>query len=176
MKTSFPPAAQSLTATLSGPAGFPHTSFLLNVRRFVDDGYLWGTRTFRPTDTSNFGTKNFLPTGDNAAEPMGNTDQWSGQIKISNRPLGDIQISYQAIGDYNRGKDYSFAYRFNPDGARKQTNFPSSTGSMSPTRSRPPHSIRSACGRTISSTRIMPSLDRRPRVQCRRRAAGRCEL
>ena len=31
---SWPPALQSLTMSLSGPAGIPHTSFLLNIRRF----------------------------------------------------------------------------------------------------------------------------------------------
>ena len=118
-----PPAVQSLTASLSGPVGIPHTSFLVNVRRFVDDGYLWGTRVFRPTDVSDFSLKRFVPTGDDKGIPMSGQKDWSGELKISNRSLGDLQLSYQAIGAMSEGKDYSVSYRFNPDGAKTHKNW-----------------------------------------------------
>jgi outer membrane receptor protein involved in Fe transport len=117
---SLPPVEQSFTASISGPAGIPHTSFLINVRRFIDDGYLYGERRFVPTDVSNFATKEFSPTGDGATVAMNTQREWSGQFKISNRSLQDVQLSYQAIGAVNEGRQYAFAYRFTPDATRAQ--------------------------------------------------------
>ena len=118
-----PPALQSLTVSLSGPVGIERTSFLVNVRRFVDDGYLWGERIFQPTDASDFGARVFTPTGDNSAVPMARHKEWSGQCKIANRSLGDVQLSYQAVGAMSEGKSYAFGYRFNPDGTRTHKNW-----------------------------------------------------
>ena len=108
------------TFSISGPAGLPKTSFLLNVRGFADDGYLFGTRRFVPSDTSDFKDKVFLPTGDGKAIAMSLRNEWSGQFKIANHALQDIQFSYQAIGDITKNPAYDFAYRFNPDGTRTQ--------------------------------------------------------
>jgi outer membrane receptor protein involved in Fe transport len=120
---SWPPALQSLTMSLSGPAGIPHTSFLMNIRRFTDDGYLWGQQTFLPTDASDFGARRFTPAGSNAAVPMAWHKEWSGQFKIANRALTDVQLSYQAVGVLSEGKGFEFGYRFNPDGTRTQKNW-----------------------------------------------------
>ncbi len=119
---SFPPAIQSFTGSISGPAGIPHTSFLLNLRRFVDEGYLWGTRRFVPTDQSDYSQRIFLPSGDNNATSMSFHHEWSGQFKISNRSIPEVQLSYQAIGATIQSKGYNFGYRFNPDGSRTQKN------------------------------------------------------
>src|SRR5512140_2404139 len=97
-KFSFPPVQHSYTGSVSGPAGIPHTSFLVNLRRFIDDGYLYGERRFLPTDASNFATKQFNPTGDGKAVAMGTLREWSGQFKLSNHSLQDVQLSYQAVG------------------------------------------------------------------------------
>ncbi len=118
-----PPALQSVTVSLSGPTGIPSTSFLLNVRRFVEDGYLWAERTFLPTDRADFGSRVFAPTGDNAAVPLSWRKEWSGQAKISNRAFTDVQLSYQAVGAISEGKNFSFGYRLNPDGTRTQKNW-----------------------------------------------------
>ncbi len=137
-KVSLPPAAQSFTASLSGPAGIPNTSFLINARRFIDDGYLYGERRFVPTDVSNFATKEYSPTGDGEVAPMMTQREWSGQFKISNRSLRDIQLSYQAIGAIIEGRQFAFGYRFNPDGTTRQertslVHGPEITHTLSPT-------------------------------------------
>ncbi len=119
---SFPPAIQNVTGTISGPAGIAHTSFLLNVRRFVDDGYLWGTRRFVPTDASDFSQRTFQPTGDDGGVSLSYHREWSGQFKVSNRSIPDVQLSYQAIGATTQSKAYDFGYRLNPDGTRTQKN------------------------------------------------------
>jgi outer membrane receptor protein involved in Fe transport len=120
LTTKFPPTSQSLTLSLSGPTGLPKTTFLINVRKFTDDGYLYGDRRFEPTDSSDFQNRIFKPTGDNAVVPMNTNDEWSGQFKLSNKPSDNIQISYQAIGSISNSKGYDFAYRFNPDGLSNQ--------------------------------------------------------
>ena len=137
-KVSLPPAAQSFTASLSGPAGISNTSFLINARRFIDDGYLYGERRFVPTDVSNFATKEYSPTGDGEVVAMMTHGEWSGQFKISNRSLRDIQLSYQAIGASIEGRQFAFGYRFNPDGTTTQertslVHGPEITHTLSPT-------------------------------------------
>lgn len=122
VRTSLPPSVQSYTLSLSGPIGLPSTSFMLNVRRFTDDGYLYGERRFRPTDTSDVaaGSEGLRPTGDNEPIPMSRNEEWSGQFKIANRSLKDIQISYQAIASFSKSHKYDFAWRFAPDGTKAQ--------------------------------------------------------
>lgn len=111
----------SATFSLSGPApGLPKTSFLLNVRGFADDGYLYGIRRFEPWDTSDFKDKVFLPSGNGQAVAMQRQTDWSGQFKVSNHALKDIQLSYQAVGDIKTNPAYDFGYRFDPDGVRNQ--------------------------------------------------------
>jgi outer membrane receptor protein involved in Fe transport len=117
---SFPPAIGNATLTLSGPTGLSGTSFLVNIRRFVDDGALYGTRRFVPTDTSDFSARVFRPTGDSEAVSMSQYEEWSGHLKIATRLLQDVQLSYQLIGNLSQNLANSFQYRFNPDGMRTQ--------------------------------------------------------
>ncbi|MCC6396257.1 MAG: TonB-dependent receptor, partial [Bacteroidetes bacterium] len=120
---SIPPAIQNYTISVGGPVPIPRTSFLLNVRRYLDNGYLYGVRRFLPTDTSDFAGKIFRPSGDNEEVALAASEEWSGQFKIANRALGDVQISYQAIGSTSKADAFDFAYRFNPDGQRTQKRF-----------------------------------------------------
>jgi outer membrane receptor protein involved in Fe transport len=120
---ALPPAIQNYTLSISGPVPLPRTSFLLSVRRYQDNGYLYGLRRFTPTDTSDFAKKIFRPTGDNDEVALAGFREWSGQFKIANRALGDIQVSYQVIGSVGDADAYDFAYRFNPDGQRTQKRF-----------------------------------------------------
>lgn len=114
------PILQSYTTSISGPVGIPQTSFMLNVRRFLDDGYLYGVRLFTPTDASDFTSRIFVPTGDNEIVPMNDHEEWSGQLKIANRSLKDIQFSYQALLNIGSTRGYDLSYRFNPDGLTTQ--------------------------------------------------------
>jgi len=120
---AFPPALQNYTLSLSGPVPLPRTSFLLSLRRYQDNGYLYGIRRFVPENTSDFAQKIFRPTGDNEEIALARTREWSGQFKITNRALGDIQMSYQAIGSIGDANAFDFAYRFNPDGQKTQKRY-----------------------------------------------------
>ncbi|MDZ7361530.1 MAG: TonB-dependent receptor [candidate division KSB1 bacterium] len=118
-----PFAQQNFQLSLSGPAFLPQTTFLLSGRRFIDDGYVYATRRFLPTDSSDFQAKNFKATGDNAEMPLGFNREWSGLVKLSNRSLKNIEASYQALFNKIDGKRHNFAFRFNPDGAPEQNTF-----------------------------------------------------
>ncbi len=107
----------SATFSIGGPlVGVPKTSFLVNVRGFADDGFLYGVRRFEPTDVSDFTSRIFSPTGDGRTVAMSAQTDWSGQLKIANRSLPGVQISYQAVADDRKNPDYNFSFRFNPDG------------------------------------------------------------
>ncbi len=119
---------QSLQLTLSGPVGLPKTTFLLNGRRFLNDGYLFGTRRFVPTDSSNFEQSIFLPSGDYEEVPMNDSREYSGQFKITNRSVSRVELSYQGVLNDLERRFYSHAFRFNPDGISTQNTFSLSHG------------------------------------------------
>ncbi len=115
-----PSSILNFQLTLSGPAFISSTTFFASARRFINDGYLFGVRRFVPTDRSNFETRDFNPTGDNTLIPMQPYHEWSGQFKVSNTSISNIQISYQAIVNDVDKKTYNNAYRINPDGIKTQ--------------------------------------------------------
>jgi outer membrane receptor protein involved in Fe transport len=118
-----PFARQNYQLSLSGPTLIPQTSFLLSGRRFVDDGYLYATRRFVPTDSSDFQNKIFQSTGDGKELPLGYTREWSGLAKLTNRALKNVELSYQAIFNVVKNKRTEFAFRYNPDGLSTQRTF-----------------------------------------------------
>ena len=114
-----PTAIQSYQFSLSGPTFVPNTTFLLSVRRSLDEGYLFGERRFNPTDTmgSNAAQTKY-PTGDNAIVPMNFFNEWSGQGKLSTRLTSELQLSYQFVTNQSEEKHYNYGWRFNPDGLK----------------------------------------------------------
>lgn len=114
---------QNYQLSLSGPTFLPQTTFLLSGRRFSDDGYIYATRRFVPTDSADFNQKIFTPTGDNAEVPLGYSREWSGLVKLSNRSLKNVELGYQAIFNDVKGKRYNYSYRYNPDGLPTQKTF-----------------------------------------------------
>ncbi len=113
-----PLAYQSFQATISGPLPLPKTTFLVSARRYASEGYLFGERRFSPTDTSDFSGKHYYGTGDGKLVPLTTNDEWSGQFKISNSSIEDIQLGYQAIFNLTNNKPYQYDFRFNPDGVK----------------------------------------------------------
>jgi len=118
-----PATTQNFQATLSGPAGIPQTYFLLNAQRYYYDDYLYGQRVFVPTDKSNFEQIIPNPTGDGGEVALGYTHEWSGMLRLTNRSIPSVEISYQAEGNLIDGRnidipglDPYFSYRLNPDG------------------------------------------------------------
>lgn len=122
---SFSPIGlQNIQLSLSGPAGIPKTTFFLNGRRYYSEGYLFGQRRFIPFDKHDFEKKIFTPSGDNSLVPINNRLEWSGQAKILNTSIPNVQISYQNVFNYIKAKNYNHSFRFNPDGTK--TNYTTS--------------------------------------------------
>jgi outer membrane receptor protein involved in Fe transport len=117
-----PLAIKNTQLSLSGPAGFDKTTFLVNVRRYSNDGYLYGYRRFNPSDKANFLQKIFYPTGDNKKIPLSNNEEYSGLLKITNRSINNIELSYQILLNSSKGQNYNFDYRLNPDGRSTHKN------------------------------------------------------
>ena len=122
-KDFLPYTEQNYQLTVSGPTYIPHTTFLVSARRFHNKGYLYGTRRFVPTDSSDIGNGIPIPTGDNKKIAMDPYDEWSGQFKLTNTSIDNINISYVAIVNDLWGKAYNFAYRYNPDGLLDKKTF-----------------------------------------------------
>ncbi len=122
-----PTATQSYQLSVSGPTGLPKTTFLFSGRRYVSQGYYFGKRIFNPADNSDFNAKIINPTGDKKLIPLSTNDEWSGQMKLSNSLFEGIQLSYQALFSLTNNKsykrDYSFDYRYNPDGVKTPRSF-----------------------------------------------------
>ncbi len=118
-----PITIQNYQMTLSGPTYLPQTTFFISGRRFLNSGYLFGERRFVPTDSNNFETRTFHPTGDGKLVPMQTYKEWSGQIKISNQSLSGVQIAYQANLNKIEKTSYNTFYILNPDGIKTNTTY-----------------------------------------------------
>ncbi len=122
---SFSPiGVQNIQLSISGPVGIPQTTFFVSGRRYYNSGYLFGQRRFSPFDKHDFEKKIFTPSGDKALVPLNYRLEWSGQGKITNTSIKNIQISYQNVFNYIKAKNYNHSFRFNPDGTK--TNFTTS--------------------------------------------------
>jgi len=118
-----PYTVQNYQLTLSGPTGLPNTTFLVSGRRYHNNGFLYGERRFVPTDINDVLDGIVYPTGDNKIVPMNPYDEWSGQFKLTNVSIDNINLSYVGIINYNWGKAYNFDYRLNPDGLKDKSTF-----------------------------------------------------
>ena len=119
-----PITIQNYQLSLSGPTGLPQTTFFINGRKYINNGYLFGTRTFTPFDENDFENKLFYPTGDNELVSMGASDEWNGQFKVTNQTIENLQFNYQLSYNYAERTSYNHAFRLNPDGIK--TNYTNS--------------------------------------------------
>lgn len=109
--------------SLSGPvpgAG-QLLKFFIAGKYLYDDGYLYGKRMFNPNDSSNFSDnkpENWYigSTGDNKYVPMNYSKRYSVQGKISINIGNAKGIIMHGLYQNREYKDYTHAYRLNPDG------------------------------------------------------------
>lgn len=118
-----PNSIRNFQLNLSGPTFIPKTTFLVNVKRYYNEGYLFGVRRFMPTDTSDLEKKVYRPTGDGKLVPLSFTDELLGHFKLTNKMIKNVQLSYQLVIDRLRGKTYNHAFRLNPEGTKTQRTF-----------------------------------------------------
>ena len=109
-----PTTIQNYQLSLSGPTGLPQTTFFVNGRKYLNDGYMFGTRRFTP----------FMSFGDNTLVSMNTSDEWNGQFKVTNQTIENLQFNYQLSYNYAERTKYNHAFRLNPDGIK--TNYTTS--------------------------------------------------
>ncbi|MCC7140957.1 MAG: TonB-dependent receptor [Candidatus Eisenbacteria bacterium] len=118
---SFEPLSQqNYQFSMSGPSPLPETLYLFSIRRSENDGFASGERRFVPTDSSNFESKVWRPSGDGKKIALEYTRQWSGAVKLSNKSFASTALSYSAVWNLIDTRRNDWAYRLNPDGLRTQ--------------------------------------------------------
>ncbi|MDD8017106.1 MAG: TonB-dependent receptor [Bacteroidota bacterium] len=111
-------STQSFQANISGPTGLPQTYFLVNGRRYVFDDYFYALRAFTPMSKS---ITDY--TGDGKELALGYSRDWSGLVKLTNKSIQGIELSYQGIFNFSEGRKTdvnSIQWFVNPDGMKKQ--------------------------------------------------------
>ncbi|MFV1980352.1 MAG: TonB-dependent receptor plug domain-containing protein, partial [Rhodothermia bacterium] len=140
---SFNPLALSnVQFSLNGPVpgSKKKLRFFATGRLFNDDGYIFATRMFKPTDFTDFSADdttqwNIQATGDGAVVSMNPTRRATGHAKLSYNVTPGLKLSATALYNNLESRDWSaesdeFApenefhdfhrYRLNPDGASTQ--------------------------------------------------------
>ena len=103
----------------SGPAGVPRTTYLVNLRNGLTNSWIHGLRTFttaRDTAGPYEPPKYYFPDGDFEDVVLGYSRESSGLIKLSNRSLANMEISYQAVTNDIDARTATWLYRNDPDG------------------------------------------------------------
>lgn len=121
LQTINPIALKNVEGSLSGPIVPDKLFYYLNARYYYSAGQLYGIRKFNPWDITNSQDPNpynwsIQQTGDGETVPMANYLKGYLQAKLSYKLSSEFQVSYNCIIDNSRGKDYDFAYKYNPDG------------------------------------------------------------
>ena len=123
-----PGRLQNYQLNLSGPVPLPKTTFLLSGQRYVNDDYVIAERVYMPADTNSFQHGVHYPTGDGKRMPLEQDGQWSGVVKLTNRSLPNLTMSYQAIANRIEGRRSNYSFHLNPDGLSRQKTFAISQG------------------------------------------------
>src|SRR4029453_7251817 len=105
-----PAGIRNFQLSLTGPTPVDQTLFLANVRRYYFDDFVYGNRVFLPTGEF----------GDFEDVPLGQTREWSGVGKVTNRSLKNVDVSYQGIFNVLDGKRKDWLWRYLPDGESNQ--------------------------------------------------------
>lgn len=111
---------QNFQASMNGPTLIPRTTYLLSARHYKNDDWVRGARYFNPWDKADVTNHILYPSGDGKGMPLGWSDEWSGVVKVTNRLIPNVELSWQAIFDKIEARAVNWGYRFEPDGTKKQ--------------------------------------------------------
>ncbi len=110
-----------LEGSLNGPILNDILFYYVDARYYYTGGYLFGQRRYNTFDIAN--TVDVSPanwiipqTGDGSIVSMAPNMEAYAQGKLTLKISPAFTISYDYILDNTRGKDYDFAYKYNPDG------------------------------------------------------------
>ena len=117
-----PLSQRYLEGTLSGPVPFlkKRVTYFVSARYHNEENWLYGKRVHMPSDTCDFTSPNpknwrIQKTGDNKIIPLNPSKGVSYQAKITFRPIKDLKISYNVMGNYSNWKNYNHFERYNPE-------------------------------------------------------------
>ncbi len=118
-----PGAIQGYQASLSGPLPLARTTYLVSGRYAHFDDYVRATSLFAPTDSSGLEADVYRPSGDGREVALGTSREWSGITKLTHRASRDWEFSYQVIANGSQTRRQDWAFRFLPEGMRRQKQF-----------------------------------------------------
>jgi outer membrane receptor protein involved in Fe transport len=108
--------------TLSGPTGLSRTTFLANVSRHTIDDAYYGVRLFTSARTVDGlpATKVDSADGDGKNVSLHRSREWSGIVKLSNRSLANMELSYQALFNDIDARSAAWDLHLLPDAGTRQ--------------------------------------------------------
>ncbi len=109
-----------LQGSLSGSIFSDNILFFTSVRQNKDDGYLYGSRVFLPSDSSSLPSKRDLwqidATGDGEFVPMSWSKRITAHGKLIFKPVSSHKVTYEFVYEDGESQGYSHMYKYNPDG------------------------------------------------------------
>jgi outer membrane receptor protein involved in Fe transport len=111
----------NVEGNVSGPI-LPGVTFFASGRLYNNDGYLYGKRTFLPTDSSNFNSNDpsqwyIQKSGDGSFVPMNPNKRWTVQSKLTFSLFGSDKLRLSFLHQQEDFRRYDHRYKYNPDGA-----------------------------------------------------------
>ena len=100
-------------------------SFFVTGRRYYNEGYLYGTRIFNPSDSCNFRSDNpndwyIGATGDSTMVPMAPRLRNSLQLILTVTPFVGDKLKQSLVFEKEDFRDYDHRFKYNPDGDYKR--------------------------------------------------------
>ncbi len=106
--------------TLGGPVPLlnNYLKFFISGRFNNDKGYLYGIREHQPGDYVQYlssDSVSILATGDGKVVSMNPSRDWSGNAKITFKPISTLKINYDFLISDSRYQVYNHDLKYNPD-------------------------------------------------------------
>ena len=117
-----PVSQRNFELTASGPTGLSKTTFLANVNLHFTGGAYYSERRFTPAPVGDGSpaAKVAAPDGDNEKNPLVDSQEWSGILKLSTKHFTGMEFTYQAMVNALDGHSRSWINHLVPDGAKRQ--------------------------------------------------------
>lgn len=120
-----PAGTANFQLSLSGPTGLPKTTFLLSGAHKSFDDFAYATRAYTPATARGDSSRNpnnkvGQPDGDMSDIPLGQSREWAGIAKVTNRSFANMEFSYQAIANLSDTRRSAWTFHLNPDGRKTQ--------------------------------------------------------
>lgn len=127
VNTVKPADVYNLQFYLTGPLPLfkKRVSYYLSLRKFYNDGWLYGVRRYNPSDSAHFEQDGAYieQTGDNQPVPMNFSREYYGNLKLVFKLSNTAKLSYNLLGNNFARRFYNHLYRLNPDGDKTNYNY-----------------------------------------------------